>query len=283
MTHRPFDDIRALMADPPPPDLSARARLNDRLERFGGPGSLGVLADVAGWIVEWRGGGALNRPIIALYAAAGRDADAVARTRGQMEAVAAGAAAISRAASHLGAGLDVFDLAVDRPLGDPALGPTMSERECAATMAFGMEALAKQPDLLVLGALGEGARQTAAAVAEALQGAPDPLEVLRAKGGRETAAMVGAILAARTQRVPVLLEGCGAIAAAAVLHAADPAIVAHCRTGSAPAEPEARALTTRLGFEPFVDLKLSLEDGTGSAAALCIVKLACSLALGDNG
>ena len=51
--------------------------------------------------------------------------------------------------AHLGAGLDVYDLALDRPLPAPPAA-AMSERECAATMAFGMEVLAKQPDLLVL-------------------------------------------------------------------------------------------------------------------------------------
>lgn len=283
MTRRPFDDIRALLADPPAPDLAARARLSDRLERLGPPGAFGMLAEVAGWIVEWRGGTGLNRPIIALYAAAGASADAVARTRGLMAAIADGATAVSRAAGHLGAGLDVFDLAVDRPLGDPALGPTMSEREAAATMAFGMEALAKQPDLLVLGALGEGAAATAAAIGRALSGGPgDPLELLRAVGGRETAAIAGAILAARTQRVPVLLEGHAAVAAAALLHAIDPQAIAHCRLGSAPPDPAARALADRLGLTPLVDLKLAIEDGTGSAAALSVVRLACALVLEED-
>ena len=56
----------------------------------------------------------------------------------------------------------------------------------------------------------------------------DPLEVLRRLGGREIAAMVGAILAARIERTPVLLDGFVACAAAAVLNAIDPATLDHC-------------------------------------------------------
>ena len=41
----------------------------------------------------------------------------------------------------------------------------------------------------------------------------DPLEVLRRVGGREIAAMAGAILAARLQRIPVVLDGYVATAA----------------------------------------------------------------------
>ena len=50
----------------------------------------------------------------------------------------------------------------------------------------------------------------------------DPLEVLRRLGGREIAAMAGAILAARVERMPVLLDGFVVCAAAAILHALDP-------------------------------------------------------------
>ncbi len=195
----------------------------------------------------------------------------------------------------------MFDLAIDRPVGDPRLGPAMSERECAATMAFGMEALAKQPDLLVLGGLGGGAEFFATALDYALKGASapsgesprgevaaavdrargeagdDPLQLLRQLGGRETAAICGAIIAAGTQSVPVLLEGYPAAAAAAVLHACAPAAIAHCRVGQIGGEPGHRELAERLGLAPLFDLGITLKDGTGSTAALSLIKLACAL------
>jgi nicotinate-nucleotide--dimethylbenzimidazole phosphoribosyltransferase len=67
----------------------------------------------------------------------------------------------------------------------------------------------------------------------------DPLEVLRRLGGREIAAMAGAILAARMERIPVLIDGYVATAAAAVLHAANPSALDHCLIGHVSAEPGA--------------------------------------------
>jgi len=292
MDNQPFDDIRALIGDLRPADNAAPSTSLQRLYQTMAPDALGSLQPIIGWIACWRGAPTLLRPIIALYAGAGGD---VAATRAQLEAIAAGAAPVSRAALHLGAGLDVFDLAIDRPVGDPRLGPAMSERECAATMAFGMEALAKQPDLLVLGGLGGGADFSAAALACSLSGevptgevaaavnrargeaGDDPLQLLRQLGGRETAAICGAIVAAGTQRVPVLLDGYPAAAAAAVLHAVAPGAIAHCRVGQIGAEPGHRELAERLGLAPLFDLAITLKDGTGSTAALSLIKLACAL------
>ena len=74
----------------------------------------------------------------------------------------------------------------------------------------------------------------------ALHGQPakDPLEVLRRVGGREIAAIAGAILAARAEKVPVILDGYVATAAAAVLHATrTPAALDHCLLGHVSTEP----------------------------------------------
>ena len=291
---QPFDDIRAVIGELTSADQAASVASLGRLAHVAPPGALGALEPVVGWIAGWRGAAVLHRPIIALFAGAHAGSD-VAATRAELEAIAAGAAPVSRTAQHLGAGLDVFDLAIDRPVADPRLGPAMSERECAATMAFGMEALAKQPDLLVLGALGGGTSRAAAALAGALadveieadlaaavgrahaEAGGDPLQLLRQLGGRETAAICGAIVAAGTQRVPVLLEGYPAAAAAAVLHAVSPAAIAHCRVGQVGGRPGHRRLVEQLGLGPLFDLGIALEDGTGSTAALSLIKLACAL------
>uniref|UniRef100_UPI0019534CEB nicotinate-nucleotide--dimethylbenzimidazole phosphoribosyltransferase n=1 Tax=Proteus mirabilis TaxID=584 RepID=UPI0019534CEB len=65
----------------------------------------------------------------------------------------------------------------------------------------------------------------------------DPLEVLRRVGGRDIAALVGAILAARLQRIPVLLDGYVVTAAAAILHALQPSSLDHCMAAHRSAEP----------------------------------------------
>jgi len=282
MSQQPFDDIRALLADLPAPGPTAPAA------------EIGPLASVAAWIAAWRGRPEVHRPIFALYAGAHRGAEADVDPREQLEAIAAEQAPVARAARHLGAGLDVFDLAIDQPVPDIAASPAMSERECAATMAFGMEALAKQPDLLILGGFGPGARASAEALMLALLGeaAPavscaraaaageratsqaggDPLELLRQLGGRETAALTGAILAGRTQRTPVLLDGAPAMAAAAVLAALDRDAIAHCRA----ARPHPAAQT--IGLAPAFELELGLDDGAGALATLGLIRLACALA-----
>jgi nicotinate-nucleotide--dimethylbenzimidazole phosphoribosyltransferase len=279
MSQRPFDDIRALLSDLPAPGLTSPVA------------GIGKLAPIAAWIAAWRGRPEVNRPILALYAGAHVGGGDPGEAHARLEAIAAGEAPVAKAAGNLGAGLDVFDLAIDRPVPDIAGGPAMSERECAATMAFGMEALAKQPDLLLLGAFGPGAGDAAAALIAALGGeAPaspragaaaervlaagetDPLERLRQLGGRETAALAGAILAARTQRVPVLLDGAPALAAAAVLAGLDADAIAHCRVASQ--HPAAAAI----GLVVLPGAALGLDDGTGALAGLGLVKLACAVA-----
>jgi len=260
MSQQPFDDIRALLNDLPAPGAAVENP------------TLRALAPAAAWIAAWRGKPEVNRPILALYAGAHQGAGEPADARARLEAIAAGEAPAARAAQHLGAGLDVFDLAIDRPVSASASGPAMSERECAATMAFGMEALAKQPDLLLLAAFGPGAEESAQALLAALPGADDPLDRLRHLGGRESAALAGAILAARTQRTPVLLDGAPALAAAAVLAKLDPAAIAHCRL-AAP-HPAAEAI----GLAAIGERDLGLEAGAGALAALPRVRLACALA-----
>ena len=170
---------------------------------------------------------------------------------------AAGGAAINQICIAHDLGLKVYDLALDMPTQDITQDAAMDEKTCAATMAFGMEAIAGGTDLLCIGEMGIGNTTIAAAIFHGLFGGQaedwvgagtgadgegmkrkadavrravalhsahlkDPLEVLRRLGGREIAAMTGAILAARMQRVPVIIDGFVATSAAAILFKADP-------------------------------------------------------------
>ena len=286
---------------------------------------MGRLEEITDWLAAWRGvtPPKVARPVVALYAGAhgvaarGVSAFRPSAGRQALELIAAGGAPISQMAAFHGAGLEVFDLAIDRPVADSVDKAAMSARECAATMAFGMEALAKQPDLLILGEVGAGNTTAAAAIAHGLyggdaedwtgrgggidddtlalkvqtvraavvraksDGADSPLEILRQVGGREIAAIVGAILAARIQKVPVLLDGYGVGAAAAVLHAMDPTALDHCMAGHVSAEPGHRLLLQRIGKVPLLDLGLYLGAATGAAAALGLVRLACDVHQGS--
>jgi nicotinate-nucleotide--dimethylbenzimidazole phosphoribosyltransferase len=208
-------------------------------------------------------------------------------------------------------GLKVFDLALDYPTGDITEEPALSERDCAATMAFGMEAIAGGTDLLCIGEMGIGNTTIAASINYALYGGnardwvgpgtgsegdmferkvaavekavalhsdhlDDPLEIMRRLGGREIAAMAGAILAARVERIPVLIDGYVATAAAAILQAANPSALDHCLIGHVSGEPGHLRAIEMLGKTPLLALGMRLGEGTGAALAAGIVKAAAA-------
>ena len=316
----PFDDIRALMAHLPPLDEEAAAAIRTRDAQLTKPaGALGRLEDLVVWLgaVQAKAIPTASRPLVAVFAAnhgvAARGVSPYPQsvTAAMVANFAAGGAAINQICGHLGLGLKVFELALEIPTADIASGPALDEAGCAATIAFGMEAI-HGTDLLCLGEMGIGNTTVAAAIYAGLYGGPasdwvgrgtgvdeaglarkvavveaavalhrghlgDPLEVLRRLGGREVAAMAGAILAARIERIPVILDGYVVCAAAAVLHAMDPAVLDHCVAGHRSAEGAHGEVLRRLGKVPLLDLGLRLGEGTGAALAAGVVRsaLAC--------
>jgi len=216
-----------------------------------------------------------------------------------------GGAAINQLARAFGAKLDVHALDLDRPTADFSEGPAMTENEAVAAMRRGYEAVDPAADLLVAGEMGIGNTTVAAALAAALFGGSgwagrgtgvdnaglarkeaavasglqrhkdmlgDPLQVLRCLGGREIAAMAGAILAARIHRTPVILDGFIACSAAAVLARAAPGALDHCIAGHLSAEGAHGRLLAELGKEPLLSLGLRLGEGSGAALAIGVVK-----------
>jgi nicotinate-nucleotide--dimethylbenzimidazole phosphoribosyltransferase len=99
---------------------------------------------------------------------------------------------------------------------------------------------------------------------------------LRRLGGRELAAMAGAILGARMNRVPVLIDGYVATAAAAVLFKANPQALDHCMAAHVSAEPAHGKLLQKLGLNPLLDLGMRLGEGSGAALAAGLVRAAVS-------
>lgn len=230
--------------------------------------------------------------------------DPIAETQHRVERLAAGAAALNRLCSVNDLSLKVFDLALDLPVEDISRAAALDERGCAATMAFGMEAVAGGTDLICIGDLGTDNDIPATAIFAALFGGgakdwtdkgaervklidaainlhrhADPLEILRRLGGREVAAIAGAILAARIEKVPVILDGLATTAAAAVLHAANPAAIDHCILAGSISEPHKR-VADRLGLGPLLDFHVREGEGTGAALAAGIIKAAAQIAAG---
>ncbi|MEO1016811.1 MAG: nicotinate-nucleotide--dimethylbenzimidazole phosphoribosyltransferase [Pseudomonadota bacterium] len=222
----------------------------------------------------------------------------------------AGKAAINQLCTLAGAQLEIVPIRVDEPTQDFCTGPAMSEDECVEAFAAGFDTVStKQSDLLILGEMGIGNTTTAAAIGAALfdetgmdwagpgtglddvgvahkagvvdlaleyhrHALGDPLEVLRRLGGREIAALSGAILGARRTNTPVLLDGFVVTAAATLLHALNPHALDHCQAAHVSAEPAHRQLLDHLKLKPLLDLDMRLGEGSGAAVAALILKAA---------
>lgn len=222
----------------------------------------------------------------------------------------AGGAAINQLAQLADARMDVHALELDRPTADFTQGPAMSEEDLLAALRTGWNAVDPASDVLVVGEMGIGNTTSAAAIchalyggepgdwtgrgtgvddeglalktavvaeAVALHGSRDGLEVLRCLGGREIAAMAGAIAAARVLRIPVILDGFICCAAAASLARLHDQALDHAVAGHQSAEGGHPALLARLGKAPLLSLGLRLGEGSGAALAIQVLKgaLAC--------
>jgi nicotinate-nucleotide--dimethylbenzimidazole phosphoribosyltransferase len=317
-TGLPFDDIRALFKIMPQPDLdqAEQAKAHDA-QLTKPPGALGKLEEIAIWMSTWQAQypPRADRTIVAVFAgnhgvvAQGVAAYPQAVTQQMVANFQAGGAAVNQICKTFDLGLKVFELALEMPTADITKEPALSEQECAATFAYGMEAIAGGCDLLCIGEMGIGNTTIAAALCHGLFGGKaenwvgpgtgvdaeglrrkadavrravelhkaqlaDPLEALRRLGGRELSAMAGAIMAARMQHVPVLIDGYVATAAAAVLFAMDETALDHCMVSHCSAEPAHRTLLKMINKEPLLDLGMRLGEASGAALAAGLVKAA---------
>jgi nicotinate-nucleotide--dimethylbenzimidazole phosphoribosyltransferase len=220
-----------------------------------------------------------------------------------------GGAAVNQLCRAVDADLRVYEMALEEPTADFTQEPAMSEEECAMALAYGMMAVEPGIDLLAVGEMGIGNTTSAAALAAALYGggaaqwvgpgtgiagsalerkievveqgvarhksaAKDGFDLLRRLGGRELAAMVGAIMAARMAHVPVLLDGYACSAAAACLAAIDTHALDHCLVAHCSAEPGHRLLLDKLGKKPLIDFGMRLGEASGATLVIALVKAA---------
>ena len=317
----PFADIIDLLHVTPEGDEAAvdAIRARDR-QLTKPPGSLGELETLVEFLGRWQGKATptLDNPMVAIFAGnhgvTDQGVSAFPReVTAQMVAnFTAGGAAVSQICQLHEFNLRVFELALDLPTGDITRTAAMDDRMCAATVAYGMEAIAGKPDLLAIGEMGIGNTTVAAAIYAALYGGSgadwvgrgtgvddaglarkadavdravalhkdaldDPLAVLARLGGREIAAMFGAIIAARQQRIPVIVDGFVATSAAAIAHAANPSSIDHCIFGHVSAEHAHARVLEKLGRRPLLNLGMRLGEGSGAALAAVIVKTALHL------
>ncbi|MEQ9642860.1 MAG: nicotinate-nucleotide--dimethylbenzimidazole phosphoribosyltransferase [Alphaproteobacteria bacterium] len=227
----------------------------------------------------------------------------------------AGGAAINQLCQANGVALAVVALDLDMPTADFTDAPAMDEAGCVAALNAGMAAVPADTDLLCVGEMGIANTTSAAALSAALCGGAgadwvgpgtgvddaglarkreavdaglerhrdaigDPAQALACLGGRELAAMAGAVLAARLRRIPVLLDGYVCTAAAAVLEKIKGGALDHAVAAHRSAEPAHGRLLERLGKAPLLDLGMRLGEGSGAALAVGLVRAALATHVG---
>ncbi|KKC34260.1 nicotinate-nucleotide--dimethylbenzimidazole phosphoribosyltransferase [Devosia psychrophila] len=316
-----YSDVIELLTLPPDGDESAVAAVRARdAQLTKPPGSLGALEGLVEFLARWQGRAKprLDNPMVTIFAANHGVTDQGVSTfprqvTAQMVAnFTNGGAAISQICALHELNLRVFELALELPTGDITKAAALDDKMCAATIAYGMEAIAGKPDLICLGEMGIGNTTVAAAIYAALYGGTGadwvgrgtgvddaglarkadsvdralafhageldhPLAILARVGGREIAAMLGALIAARHQKVPVIVDGFVATSAAAIAHAINPASIDHCLFAHVSAESgHARALQA-MGQKGLLDLGMRLGEGSGAALAAVLAKTALHL------
>ena len=245
-------------------------------------------------------------------AARGVSAYPAAVTAQMVANFAAGGAAINQLARLAGAGLTVVPIDLDRPTADFTEAAAMTSGEFLSALDLGWRSVPADSDLMIVGEMGIANTTAASALCAALYGGElarwigrgtgvddrgferkraaiatalrrhhgwlaDPLQTAAALGGRELAAIAGAMLAARHHRVPLLLDGFVATAAVAPFARLAPGVLDHCLAGHVSAEPGHRALLRELALAPLLDLGMRLGEASGAAVAVHLLRaaLAC--------
>ncbi|MHB1526479.1 MAG: nicotinate-nucleotide--dimethylbenzimidazole phosphoribosyltransferase [Candidatus Dormibacteria bacterium] len=200
--------------------------------------------------------------------------------------------------------------------GNMAKEPAMTRSEAVAAIEGGIgifeEALAEGLDLVAVGDMGIGNTTAATALVSVFCGVSsleivgrgtgiddvglarkaaviatalglhrpdpaDPVGALAAVGGLELGAIAGAVLAASAARVPVVIDGHIATAAALVAAALAPPAVGYMFAGHQSQEPGHKVALRHLGLRPVLDLEMRLGEGTGALLAMPILAAAAAV------
>ncbi len=306
----PFDDFRNLARTLPVANEEAARHTGEQLEVLCALGSkVGTLCE---WYSRWSGRSpVVHRPLMTLFGGThaltneldqGTNVEWLLANVGE---IAEGSSVVNRLCHQQDMGLKLFDLALQIPVENIAQEPALDEKSCAGTIAFGMEAIAGGSDLLAVCAIEDHLNVSNASILSVLNGVsikPDcsqsdiasdeleeavakaveqaashksnPLEVLRRLGGRETAAICGAILAARTEHIPAVVGGFTGLAALTVLKALNEDAVSHCVLASSSADPVLNQVVQALGVPVILDASFSGHFGADVAIAVGMLKSA---------
>ena len=224
----------------------------------------------------------------------------------------AGGAAINVLCRHSAIALSVVDCGVAAPTKNIAVARAMTSGETRKAFLLGWNSVPRDTALLGLGEMGIGNTTIASALTAACLQVPvtrvtgvgtgvgerqrrqkmqviraaldlhrlelaDPWTRLQAIGGREIAAIVGAILRAVSWRIPVFLDGFIVTAAATVALEMCPSSRYALFASHRSSEPGHDLLLKHLGLDPLLDLGLCLGEGTGAALAISLAQVSLRL------
>ena len=277
----PFNDLLNLLGQLPEGNYSFAEtevqKLN--LEAYADDG----VANLISWLATWQDGTkppSVTDSHICLLASTYKGYEGSEDIKKLIKDASTGQAQLNPLCVKEGIGLRVLELAPELPH-DPS--KDWPEAECMAAIAFGMEATAAGGNLLALSDLAPGNDTAAKQILSSLRSkkdasAIDKLNFLREFGGREIAAIVGAIIAARSRRLPTLIEGWGALAAYFTLYSIAPDYVTHVRIASFRSK-EQKEFATDFDAEIQPILNQTVTAGAGCGAAMAITLLSSSIAL----
>jgi nicotinate-nucleotide--dimethylbenzimidazole phosphoribosyltransferase len=222
---------------------------------------------------------------------------------------AAGGAAINQLCDAVDATLDIRAIDLDRPTLDFTEAPALGWEDCLTAINLGADAVDREADIVLLGEMGIGNTTVAAALCAGLFGGDPidwvgagsgvdaatvarkaaligraialhgdslstPLGVLSCLGGRELAAIFGAVVEARRHRIPVILDGFVCTAAAAPLARLASDGLDHCLVAHRSAEAGHARLLQAIEKAALLDLDMRLGEASGAALGLALLRCA---------
>ena len=194
-----------------------------------------------------------------------------------------------------------------------AKGPAMTKEEAVSSIESGIEIFLdewnKGIDIVGIGEMGIGNTASASAISAVITGkavkeltgrgtgiddkthfrkievvqkaielnkpdSKDGIDILSKVGGFEIGGLAGVVLAAASERVPVVIDGFISTAAALIAYKLEPKVKDYLIASHCSVEKGHKAILDYLGLKPILDLSLRLGEGTGAALAMNIVDAA---------
>ena len=197
-----------------------------------------------------------------------------------------------------------------------AKGPAMTAEQAVTAIENGIEIVkdeaANDLDIVATGDMGIGNTSPSAAICAVITGRPaaevtgrgtgltdeqlahkvdvikralavnhpdpsQPLDVLAKVGGFEIGGLVGVMLGAAANCIPVVIDGFISGSAALIATSLSPALKDYLIAAHLSAEPGHRLLLEYLGLKPLLNLDLRLGEGTGAALGIFLAETAARI------